>query len=44
LTRGVEALDDGQSAPRRVWNKLPAKVAAAVIELTLQEPELSPRE
>src|SRR5208282_1276481 len=44
LARGAAALRDGQPAPRRVWNKLPAKAAAAVIELALKEPELSPRE
>ena len=44
LARGAGALRDGQPAPRRVWNKLPAKVAAAVVDLALREPELSPRE
>jgi putative transposase len=44
LARGAGALEDGQPAPRRVWNKLPETVAAAVVELALQEPELSPRE
>jgi hypothetical protein len=44
LARGAGALEDGQSAPRRVWNKLPPTVAAAVLDLALQEPELSPRE
>jgi putative transposase len=44
LARGAGALGDGQSAPRRGCNKLPEKVAAAVVELALQEPELSPRE
>jgi len=44
LARGAGALEDGQSAPRRVWNKLPPTVAAAVLALALQEPELSPRE
>jgi transposase InsO family protein len=44
LARGAGALEDGQPAPRRVWNKLPPKVAAAVLALALQEPELSPRE
>jgi hypothetical protein len=29
LARGAEALGDGQSATRRVRNKLPEKVAAA---------------
>ncbi len=44
LARGAGALGDGQSAPRRVWNKLPPTAAAAVLDLALQEPELSPRE
>jgi putative transposase len=44
LTRGAGALEDGQSAPRRVWNKIPAPVAEAVVELALKQPELSPRE
>jgi putative transposase len=44
LARGTGALGDGQSAPRRVWNKLPKKVAAAVVDLALKAPELSPRE
>ena len=38
--RGAVALADGQPAPRRVWNKLPEAVVAAIIELALQEPEL----
>ena len=44
LARGAGALEDGQPAPRRVWNKLPDAVAQAVVELALKEPELSPRE
>ena len=44
LARGAEALEDGQPAPRRVWNKLPDTVAQAVVGLALKEPELSPRE
>ena len=44
LARGIGALEDGQPAPRRVWNKLPGTVAQAVVELALKEPELSPRE
>jgi hypothetical protein len=44
LARGAGALGDGQPAPRRVWNKIPETVAAAVIDLALKEPELSPRE
>jgi transposase InsO family protein len=42
--RGAAALADRQPAPRRVWNKLPEAVTAAVIDLALKEPELSPRE
>jgi putative transposase len=37
-------LEDGRPAPRRVWNKLPDTVAQAVLELALEQPELSPRE
>jgi transposase InsO family protein len=44
LRRGAAALSNGQPAPRRVWNKLPEEVAAAVLELALKEPALSPRE
>jgi putative transposase len=44
LARGAGALEDGQPAPRRVWNKIPEPVAEAVVELALKQPELSPRE
>ena len=44
LPRGAGALEDGQPAPRPVWNKLPDTVAGAVLELALKEPALSPRE
>ena len=37
-------LADRSSAPRRVWNKLPAAVTQALLELALNQPELSPRE
>ena len=40
----AEGLQDRPPAPRRVWNKLPAAVTEAVLELALKEPELSPRE
>ena len=43
LARGAGALEDGQPAPRRVWNKLPDTVADAVVALALKEPTLSPR-
>jgi len=41
---GAAALEDGHPAPRRVWNKVPEHVAAAIVDLALAEPELSPRE
>jgi len=44
LGRRAGGLEDGRPAPRRVWNKLPAAVTRAVLELALKEPELSPRE
>jgi transposase-like protein len=44
LARGAGALEDGQPAPRRVWNKIPEPVAEAVVELALKQRELSPRE
>jgi transposase InsO family protein len=44
LARGAGALEDGQPAPRRVWNKIPETVAEAVLDLALKQPELSPRE
>jgi len=43
-SRDDESLEDRTPAPRRVWNKLPAEVTQAVLELALKEPELSPRE
>jgi hypothetical protein len=43
-TRQAEGLQDRPPAPRRVWNKLPAAVSQAVLELALKEPQLSPRE
>jgi putative transposase len=39
----AEGLQDRTATPRRVWNKLPAAVTQAVLELALKEPELSPR-
>jgi len=44
LTGGPEALEDRKPRPRKVWNKVPEGIAKAVIELALEEPELSPRE
>ena len=42
--RDDEGLEDRTPVPRRVWNKIPAAVTQAVLELALKEPQLSPRE
>ncbi len=41
---GVEALEDRSPMPARVWNKIPDDVREQIVELALEEPELSPRE
>ncbi len=41
---GIEALVDGKPRPRRIWNKIPDKIETAIINLALEEPDLSPRE
>jgi putative transposase len=44
LDGGPEALADKPSAPGRVWNRIPAEVQDQIIELALEQSELSPRE
>jgi len=44
LDGGPEALEDKSSRPSRVWNRIPNKIRNRIIELALEEPELSPRE
>ena len=41
---GPEALQDQPSAPSRVWNRIPAEIHEQIIELALEQSELSPRE
>ena len=41
---GPEALEDRPARPRRVWNRIPDDVRAAIVELALEQSELSPRE
>jgi putative transposase len=41
---GLDALEDHRLKPRRVWNRIPDEVREKVVELALDEPELSPRE
>ncbi len=44
LEGGVKALEDRISRPSKVWNRIPDEVRTQIIELALEEPELSPRE
>jgi len=41
---GIDGLEDRSSAPGRLWNRIPDEVRRQVIDLALDEPELSPRE
>jgi putative transposase len=41
---GFEALEDRKPRPERVWNRIPDDVRQRIIEVALDEPELSPRE
>ena len=43
-TGGPEALGDRRSRPDRIWNRIPDDVRGQIIELALDQPELSPRE
>jgi putative transposase len=41
---GPEALADRPSAPSRVWNRIPDTIQDQIVELALEQSELSPRE
>ena len=43
-TGGVAALEDRSPRPSRVWNRIPDTVRGEIVQLALDEPELSPRE
>lgn len=43
-TGGLEALADKPSRPKRVWNRIPDQIRDEIVQLALDEPELSPRE
>jgi transposase InsO family protein len=43
-TGGPEALEDRSPRPSRVWNRIPDDVRERIVQLALDEPELSPRE
>ncbi len=44
LSDGVEALEDKSPKPGRVWNRIPDDIRERIVDLALEEPELSPRE
>jgi putative transposase len=44
LDGGPEALADRPSAPGRVWNRIPDAIQDQIIEMALEQSELSPRE
>ena len=44
LAFGDAGLEDRNSSPGRVWNRIPDDVRGQIIDLALEEPELSPRE
>jgi len=44
LSSGVEVLEDKSPKPGRVWNRIPDDIRERIVELALEEPELSPRE
>ncbi len=41
---GGDGLEDRTSGPGRVWNRIPEDVRQQIVEMALDEPELSPRE
>ena len=41
---GQAGLEDRTSGPGRVWNRIPDDVRRQIVDLALDEPELSPRE
>jgi len=44
LEGGPEGLEDRKPIPSKVWNRIPDKVRAQILDLALEHPELSPRE
>lgn len=43
-TGGIDGLRDNRPSPGTPWNRLPEAEQAAIIDLALEKPELSPRE
>ena len=44
LEGGPEALEDRPSRPIRVWNRISAEVQSQIVDMALEQSELSPRE
>jgi transposase InsO family protein len=44
LSGGIEALEDKKPEPRAIWNKVPDGMRKKLLDMALDEPELSPRE
>jgi putative transposase len=44
IALGEAGLEDQPSRPGRVWNRIPDAVRRQIVDLALEEPELSPRE
>jgi len=43
-TGGPEAMGDRSPPPGRVWNRIPEEIRRQIVELALEQPELSSRE
>ena len=41
---GESGLEDRRAGPGRVWNRIPDEVRGQLVDLALEQPELSPRE
>jgi len=44
LSDGVDGLEDRSPKPSKVWNRIPDDIRDQIVDLALDEPELSPRE
>jgi transposase InsO family protein/transposase-like protein len=44
VEHGPEGLEDRSSCPSRIWNRIPEAVRDRILDVALEEPDLSPRE
>ncbi len=44
LEGGIEALEDRFPKPSRVWNRIPDEIRDRIVQMALENPDLSPRE